>query len=275
MPFILAASAAGALPQIALTQSQTWVPPQDGNICIHVIGAGGGGGGSHTTVAISGAAGGYSRKNSLAVTTGGSYTVVIGTGGLAHTTRGVTGATGGNSTFAGTGLSATLTATGGAGGTHSGASTNSFSTAGTGSNGDVNRTGGRGAWGGGGAVGIYGTGEDGQGDVNGGHGRGGNCDSQGWADLTGFGTIIGGKASRSIYTSTNSTTAAKPQTHVETAGPLCGGGSVYVASSGDSSHCKGGDGGIGGGGGSYMNVSYSAGQPGDGGDGIVLIQYLP
>ena len=46
MPYVFAASAAGVLPQIALTNSQTWVPPQDGNICIHVIGAGGAGEGN-------------------------------------------------------------------------------------------------------------------------------------------------------------------------------------------------------------------------------------
>ena len=48
-----------------------------------------------------------------------------------------------------------------------------------------------------------------------------------------------------------------------------------MAGSGAHGMCKGGDGGIGGGGGSYMNVSYNVGQPGDGGDGIVIIQYLP
>ena len=78
MPYVFAASSAGVLPQIALTNSQTWVPPMDGNICIHVIGAGGAGEGHGVQ---SGGAGGYCKKNSLAVTTSGSYTVVIGTGG--------------------------------------------------------------------------------------------------------------------------------------------------------------------------------------------------
>ena len=32
-----------SFPTIFLNKSQTWVPPQDGNIMIHVIGAGGGG----------------------------------------------------------------------------------------------------------------------------------------------------------------------------------------------------------------------------------------
>jgi hypothetical protein len=91
------------LPQIALTQSQTWVPPQDGNVCIHVIGAGGSGSGG-TSYQYSGGAGGYCKKNSLAVTTDGSYTVVVGVGG-ARTTG--SSAAGGNSTVAGTELSST------------------------------------------------------------------------------------------------------------------------------------------------------------------------
>ena len=76
---LISGGGGGALPQIALTQSQTWVPPQDGNICIHVIGAGGAGLSSTGTL-NSGGAGGYCKKNSLAVTTSGSYTVVVGVG---------------------------------------------------------------------------------------------------------------------------------------------------------------------------------------------------
>ena len=96
------------LPQIALTQSQTFVMPQDGNVCIHVIG----GGGAGTSLGLkSGGAGGYCKKNSLAVVTGGSFTVVVGAGGPA-TRNGATPANGGNSTVAGPGLSATLTANG-------------------------------------------------------------------------------------------------------------------------------------------------------------------
>ena len=90
------------LPQIALTQSQTFVPPQDGNICIHVIGAGGGGNGGDQNGA-SGGAGGYCKKNSLAVTTGGSFTVVVGVGGAGNDGNSNGGA-GGNSTVAETGV---------------------------------------------------------------------------------------------------------------------------------------------------------------------------
>ena len=44
---VLGAAAGGAFPQLTITQSQTWVPPQDGTVCIHVVGAGGGGCGWH------------------------------------------------------------------------------------------------------------------------------------------------------------------------------------------------------------------------------------
>ena len=71
-----------SFPTIFLSKSQTWVPPQDGNIMIHVIGAGGGGAAYTNASSLqSGGAGAYCRTNSLAVTTSGSYTVVIGAGG--------------------------------------------------------------------------------------------------------------------------------------------------------------------------------------------------
>ena len=151
MPFILAASAAGALPQIAITNSMTWVPPQDGNICIHLIGGGGAGTGSTSSNNSSGGAGGYCKKNSLAVTTSGSFTIVVGAGGLPN------GGAGGNTTVAGTGLSSTLTANGGAGGVND----SNNAAGGTAANGDVNNTGGAAGGAGGGAVGIYGTGDAG------------------------------------------------------------------------------------------------------------------
>ena len=52
---------------------------------IHVIGAGGSGsGGPILPSCTAGAAGGYCRKNSLAVTTSGSFTVVVGAGGASE-----------------------------------------------------------------------------------------------------------------------------------------------------------------------------------------------
>ena len=76
---------------------------------IHVIGAGGSGSTATGVTQIeSGAAGGYCRKNSLAVTTSGSFTVTIGAGGASATNAGRAGIAGGNTTVAGTGLGSTF-----------------------------------------------------------------------------------------------------------------------------------------------------------------------
>ena len=101
-----------SFPTIFLHKSQTWVPPQDGKIMIHVIGAGGSGCATNLTTLESGAAGGYCRKNSLAVTTSGSFTVTIGAGGASVVGAAGSGAAGGTTSVAGTGLGSTLTATG-------------------------------------------------------------------------------------------------------------------------------------------------------------------
>ena len=248
------------LPQITLTQSQTFVPPQDGNVCIHVVGAGGAGGargGSQN----SGGAGGYCKKNSLAVTTAGSFTVVVGVGGASHVSSNAVNA-GGNSTVAGTGLSATLTANGGGG---AGPNTGNVQGAGgTAANGDVNNTGGAGGIaGGGGAVGIYGTGAAGRNTKG-----GGVSDAQGGGlAMSGFGEIVGGSA-QSLEKDNGSGAALWPGV----AGDLCGGAFAEIASNTSGLLATGGYGGIGGGGGAGDANVPIAGQ---GGDGIVLIQYLP
>ena len=255
MPYVFAASAAGVLPQIALTNSQTWVPPQDGNICIHVIGAGGGGEGHGVQ---SGGAGGYCKKNSLAVTTSGSYTIVIGTGGAGGANA--AGGDGGNTTVAGTGLGSTLTANGGTGG---GASNG---TGGTAANGDVNNTGGAGADYEGGAVGIYGTGAGG-GSAS---AFGKSTDALGWPGFSGFGHICGERGGYSP-SFVQSTTSNGPT--AEHGGFLSGGQGIYGGWT--SSGIYGGNGGIGGGGGGAQCYHAGSGRGGMGGDGMVLIQYLP
>ena len=73
-----AAGGGGAFPQFFFTVTENWVPPQDGNICIHAIGAGGGGRGANSTNYRGGGGGGYAKLNSLAVTTSGSFTITIG-----------------------------------------------------------------------------------------------------------------------------------------------------------------------------------------------------
>jgi len=256
---LISAGGGGALPQISLTQSQTWVPPQDGNVCIHVIGAGGSGS-AGTGTQYAGGAGGYCKKNSLAVTTSGSYTVVVGVGGI----RGSGGsANGGNSTVAGTGLSSTLTANGGTGGS------SSSSAGGTAANGDVTNTGGAGnmpgSRGGGGAVGIYGTGNSGHSYI-----RAGDSDAQGGE--SGFGHIGGGgKGGIAAYHGVNYNSGNLPQTMApDASGPFAGGGSTLGVHG--NTIFFGGNGGTGAGGG---GCSAGTSMSGSGGDGLVLIQYLP
>ena len=249
----------GALPQIALTQSQTFVMPQDGNICIHVIG-GGGAGVSYGL--FSGGAGGYCKKNSLAVTTGGSFTVVVGIGGPKNRSSS-TPNNGGNSTVAGPGLSATLTANGGISATSS-----ASGAGGSASNGDVNNTGGAGAAYGGGAVGVYGTGEAGSNAQLG----GGRSDAvvEG-INLSGFGQITGGTQGTYIYQAGGGSSIPG---NANASGALSGGGAANVA--GSAAYFSGGDAYVGGGGGGVTSNSGSAyGMGGCGGDGLVLIQYLP
>ena len=267
-----------SFPTIFLSKSQTWVPPQDGNICIHVIGAGGGGAGWVNDCA-SGAAGGYCKKNTLAVTTSGSFTVVVGAGGIGGANQGPSyngnGGSGGNSTVAGTGLSSTLTANGGTGGSQSGGA-GGAGTGGTASNGDVNNTGGAGGavvnyngGAGGGAVGLTGTGQAGTiGNLD--RPLAGQCDIVGDLWLSTMGQIAGGIAGRCIRR-TNSTV---PYDAVN-GGPFSGGGGVLF-NTGSEMIVQGGAGGIGGGGGAGENKGHtSSSLGGEGGEGIVVIQYIP
>tara|TARA_R110002167_G_scaffold309404_1_gene514257 strand:+ start:19 stop:819 length:801 start_codon:yes stop_codon:yes gene_type:complete len=250
-------------PTIFLHNSQTWVPPQDGNIMIHVIGAGGSGSAANSTSSLnSGAAGGYCRKNSLAVTTSGSFTVVIGAGGASRLGQG-NGTAGGNTTVAGTGLGSTLTANGGAAGT----TTNvTYTAGGTATGGDVNYTGGRGGNSkGGGAVGLLGTGNDGGKIANYLASLGGDCDILGDFYSSTLGQLSGSGGGIGQYVAT-----AGNDGH-EQAGPLAGAGSVYKdATSGTVGHAS-----IGGGGGWGRSSGTNYMNSGRGGEGCVVIQYIP
>jgi hypothetical protein len=251
-------------PTIFLHNSQTWVPPQDGNIMIHVIGAGGSGAGNNAGIWQSGAAGGYCKKNSLAVTTSGSFTVVVGAGGASVINANSVGATGGTTSIAGTGLSV-LTGFGGAGG----ASSTGASSGGVATGGDVNNTGGNGGYRiGGGGVGLAGTG------IAGGTGSawqdtfGANCDILGDFYSSSLGQISGGSGGKGIYIS-NGQSASVGQSE---AGPLAGGGgmvsqSMYSSIAGHAS--------IGGGGGWSYAPSPGIVHSGRGGEGCVVIQYIP
>ena len=260
-----AASGGGVFPQLTLTHSQTWVAPQTGNICLHLVGAGGGGSAcTHTQNKAWGAgAGGYCKKNSLSVEAGDSFTVVVGVGG-----QGIQynhGVNGGHTTVAGPGLSATLTANGGA---RSLFNTAAGGLGGAASNGDVNYTGGAGTYYGGGSVGVY---------SNGGstavYGQGSVSDAMGGGlAMSGYGIICGGHgADEDSSHLTTEVTSASSSYYSLKGGDLCGGGCRRFNVTG---YMTAGTGGIGGGGGSMVQAS-SYGHGARGGDGIVLIQYLP
>jgi len=260
---VLGQVATEAFPQLTITQSQTWVPPQDGVVCIHVVGAGGGGLSKNNAV-YGGAAGAYGKIPTLAVTTSGSYALVVGNGGTGND-GGQDGGSGGNSTIAGTGLTGTKTAGGGGAGVN-GANGSGGSVSGSGES-WAGYSGGAGAYGSGGAVGIYGTGQSGQG---GGGSGGGMTDAQsGGLAMSGYGIICGGsKPSPSYYFNTNYFN------YPVQGDDLCGGGSVQYSN--NSGWIRAASGGIGGGGAGCRNANNdNYAFSGHGGDGIILIQYLP
>jgi hypothetical protein len=253
-------------PTIFLHNSQTWVPPQDGNIMIHVIGAGGSGTGYGTSHS-SGAAGGYCKKNSLAVTTSGSFTVVVGAGGASVIGVQSAGAAGGTTSVAGTGLGSTLTATGGNGGAVG--SGTAFTTGGVGSNGDFNSNGGRGKYqGGGGAVGLTGTGADGANCGTEVRSYGGNCDIVGDFYSSSFGQLSGSLGGYTSYMNAQTSTGDGKNI----AGPLGGSAGMFVN---DQFLIAPAHATIGGGGGFCRQPTYASIFSGRGGEGCVVIQYIP
>ncbi len=255
-----------SFPTIFLHNSQTWVPPQDGNIMIHVIGAGGSGAANTTNLVESGAAGGYCRKNSLAVTTSGSFTVTIGAGGASVIGAAGAGSAGGTTSVAGTGLGSTLTATGGAGGV---VGSNTYTAGGTATGGDVNNTGGRGGYQkGGGGVGLAGTGIDGANAGAYSSSFGGRCDILGDFYSSSLGQISGSSGGKGILMHSSIDNAAGESE----AGPLAGAGgmTMFGVNASIAGHAS-----IGGGGGwCYANTT-SAIHSGRGGEGCVVIQYIP
>ena len=281
MPVTLGASSGGAFPQLTITQSQTWVPPQDGNVCIHLVGAGGGAFGGSQLTPRGGGAGAYAKIPTLAVTTSGSYTLVVGVGGVGGG-FGDNGITGGNSTIAGTGLTGTKTCSGGTASSSS-AVGNGGTVSGSGQSwaGYTGGAGGAGSGGGGGAVGVFATGMVGGNtsahSMGGYQGIGGITDAaSGGLVMSGYGIICGG-SKRSYNVNLNQSAIANFQS-VDPAGDLCGGGGVLIGAG--YIYIRGADGGIGGGGGGGQSATGSGpGNPysfgGFGGDGIILIQYLP
>ena len=219
-----------------------------------------------------GGAGGYIKVPTHPVTTSGSYTIVIGAGGNGDSTYG-SGSAGGNTTLAGTGLTGTKTASGGAVGT----SSSGGAGGGTSGSGEsmVGYTGGAGTQGTGGAVGVYATGRAGPAGSGNATYRGTNSGltdaGGGGIGNSGFGIICGGSRAPVRTWDGQYVGGVSPATGDD----LCGAAQVNVSSN-SSTFVVGGNATIGGGGGSGVN-SYHVnwGYGGRGGDGIILIQYLP
>ena len=293
MPVKLGGGGGGSVfPQLCIMSSRTWVPPMDGKICIHLVGAGGGGNGGTGYGGTSGGAGGYCKKNSLEVTTSGSFTLVVGRGGYGGTMNsyhdahmvqyGIAGVTtvvrnGGSTTMAGTGLTATLSAYGGVCGYYNVVDTGNSHHGGGGgaANGDVNRTGGAGNSLGGGAVGIYANGNPGYSGQSGSMGGGLSDAAGGGLELSGYGEIVGGPYAGTVKYSESSSAGGGGGSNINpaTGSALNGGGFSY---SGSNTNSIGGNGGLGGGGGAGQSgTNIERGQGGRGGNGFILIQYLP
>lgn len=257
------------LPQITINKSQTWVPPQDGVVCIHVVGAGGSGS-VGTADWGGGGAGAYAKIPSLAVTTAGSFTLVVGIGGArvrpTSSSQSLYGNAGGSSTIAGTGITGTLTCAGGARGNYgAGGSNNAPGGAVSGST-DQGWAGYQGGTGymAGGAVGIFATGNSSP-STAGTQTYGPVTDADfGGLAMSGYGAICGGGVKRGAY-SVNLVSDS-------TGSDLCGGGWQYTTTGVET---QAGDGGVGGGGGSGRGTSRAdLIMSGKGGNGIILIQYL-
>ena len=158
-------TAGRALPNIGLFGSQSWTPAFSMQAYVYVIGGGGSGAASDDNLNRSGGGGAAGCAISfLTLLSSVTYTVTIGAGGAQKTTNNA-GANGGNSSLSGSNI-ATMTANGGTGGAQTGSAitgaAGGTATGGTianntgGAGGDVPNTGGM--LSGGGAVGIWGTG---------------------------------------------------------------------------------------------------------------------
>ena len=145
--------------------THTFVAPT-GVTSVNVVAIGGGGGGGANS-GQAGAGGGLGWKNSIAVTPGQEYTVVVGAGGLRRTGM-ANGGAGGVSYFISTATVAGFGGAGGLGGPNPG-----FSSANTGGGTYIGDGGGDGGDGGGGAIFSGGAGGGGSGGYSGDGGDGG------------------------------------------------------------------------------------------------------
>ena len=171
-----AAGGGGITPTISFLGSQSWTPAYDMEAYVYVIGAGGSGcAGSNSGDFLSGGGAGGCAISKLTLSSGTAYTITIGAGGARVTSSSgyTVGNAGGNTSLSGSGIS-TMTGNGGSGGLR--INYNSLGSAIDGASGGTatggtlaNFTGGKGggitsqlnsARSGGGAVGLWATGND-------------------------------------------------------------------------------------------------------------------
>ena len=113
-------------PRTFSLEISTYIAPT--TIEYFAVAAGGGGAGS---IGGGGAAGGYVTASGVSISTGVTYTVVIGTGGTGATGT-VQGGNGGNSTISGSGFTTVTAVGGGGGGYYNGSSSTNGSNGGSG-----------------------------------------------------------------------------------------------------------------------------------------------
>lgn len=215
-----------AFQEIVISGTTTFSPPYDCKAFVYVVGAGGAGGlatGSTVvtdTCAASGGGAGGLAVSFLSLSASTSYTAIIGQGGQPQTITGpnqsANGQNGGNCEFSGPGIttmtanggsggqgvtqtgSTIASATGGAGGTASGGNILNVTGGSGGDATDETFTGQRACAGGGGAVGLFGTGH-----------RGGSAHmsgtSSGTNNCVAGGGGVGGRGGDATFTSVNKT----------------------------------------------------------------------
>ncbi|WP_414464352.1 IPT/TIG domain-containing protein [Hyphomicrobium sp. DY-1] len=273
------------------TALTTWQVPADWNPndnAVHCIGAGASGVSRHGNASIAvnaagGGAGAYSRKANLALTPGATLPVRIGTGGASPvltgaSNTGLSGNPGGATWFNGSALSsAACSADGGLGnvataGGLGGKFANSI--------GDFGRDGGDG----GSSTAASGVAACGGGGAGGPNAAGAAAASTATANSrtdggTSDGTVPGGASISNSTTPAGTGASGSQWTSTvggSTAGSGAGGGAAITGV--DTASIKGGDGGAGGGGGGgacYWPASSSTVTGGKGGDGLIVISYVP
>lgn len=161
----------------------TWVCPTGvSNIRVRVYGGGGGGGRSVSSVDGSGAGGGEYATAEFSVTTGNSYTIIVGAGGRGSAADGTPPAAGGNPSSYGDTSGTLLSANGGGSGGDGGGAVGTGGTGGVGTA-DFRFSGsnGSGSFGGNcGRVGTGGTDQSGAGAAPGGGGGGAHTGTAGY-----------------------------------------------------------------------------------------------